>query len=234
MSRLVDLTGQRIGRLVVLGKDKCNSRGRAMWECRCDCGKEIIVRGDALRSGKTKSCGCLQRERTSLVSKARTTDLTGQKFGRLLVLERAENSGRRVMWCCLCDCGKETIVRADHLRSGAIQSCGCLQREASRNNLLIHGGTGTRLFTIWRSMHSRCYQRSHKQYKDYGGRGITICDEWLHDFAAFQKWASSHGYQDDLTIDRIDNDKGYSPENCRWVTMAEQNRNKRPHKNQHK
>ena len=162
-------------------------------------------------------------------------DLTGRRYGRLTVIsERGRRKDRHILWRCLCDCGNETVVSGTDLRRGRAQSCGCLQREKAAISpamtLRTHGQSKTRLYHTWYGMRYRCNSTNSKDFPNYGGRGITICDEWRNDFAAFRDWAMSNGYRDDLTIDRIDNDKGYSPDNCRWATIAEQNRNKRTHK----
>jgi hypothetical protein len=131
-----------------------------------------------------------------------------------------------------CDCGKEGMARGWDLVHGTQKSCGCLQREAvsARNKTRkTHGGTNTRLYQTWSNMWDRCSNSNTRSYEGYGGRGITICKEW-EGFAAFKEWAEANGYADNLTIDRKQNDDGYNPENCRWVTTKENNRNKRYHR----
>lgn len=154
-------------------------------------------------------------------------DLTGKKFGRLTVIrETDQRKSGSVVWECKCDCGNTVFVSQNHLSRGATVSCGCYNAEKDKT----HGMSHTHLHTVWACMKDRCLNPNHPQFKDYGGRGIKICDEWL-DSSAFIEWAKENGYREDergkCTLDRIDVNGNYEPSNCRWVSMKEQCRNRR-------
>ena len=158
-------------------------------------------------------------------------DISGQKFGRLLVLERLGTKNRHTKYLCKCDCGAEKIVDASNLKSGCTQSCGCLHREISVQVNTVHGERKTRLYAVWRSMCQRCTNPKNRDYKNYGGRGIRVCESWLK-FPAFSEWAYASGYDANAvrgvcTIDRVDVDGDYKPSNCRWVDMKTQAANRR-------
>lgn len=128
---------------------------------------------------------------------------------------------------CKCDCGNETIVLKANLVRGHTKSCGCNRSINARKLFTKHGQCGTRLYRIWVEMVHRCYLKSDTNYKKYGARGITVCDEWRNDFKSFYDWSMSNGYTDELTIDRIDSDGNYEPTNCRWATYKQQNLNRK-------
>ena len=154
-------------------------------------------------------------------------DLTGKKFGRLQVIEFAGmNRSRHSLWICVCDCGQISTFVGSNLLSGRTTSCGCFSRELSAQMKTTHAYYGTRLYNIWCGMKTRCYNKNRDSFMNYGGRAIEVCAEWQN-FEPFKDWAISNGYADNLSIGRIDNDKGYAPENCRWETAKQQNRNTR-------
>lgn len=158
----------------------------------------------------------------------RRIDLLGQRFGRLTVIEEtSQRANGSILWKCRCDCGNTVLVRSNHLRRGGVLSCGCFNKEKG----VTHGDTHTHLYATWRSLKDRCNNPNHPQYKDYGGRGIKVCDEWNGNYEAYREWSLLNGYADtkrgDCTIDRIDVNGNYEPSNCRWVDMKAQCRNRR-------
>ena len=150
-------------------------------------------------------------------------DMTNEKIGRLLVVERAENTGQgQAQWLCVCECGKTSVVRGGDLRNGKVLSCGCFKIE----NQTKHGSHKEKLYRVWVSMKNRCECKTNKHYSIYGGKGVSVFKEWNDDFLCFKNWAYNNGYTEGLTIDRIDVNGNYEPLNCRWITNREQQYNK--------
>lgn len=168
----------------------------------------------------------------------RGKNLIGKRFERLTVIERVSSplnrKGKCIDWLCVCDCGKQKVLSSEVLTHGKSKSCGCLLREISKRRNYKHGETKTHLYSIWSGMRERCYKEKCASYEHYGKRGIRVCDEWNgnNGYVNFAKWAKENGYSDNLSrweqsIDRIDVNKDYSPDNCRWVTNTVQQNNKR-------
>lgn len=150
-------------------------------------------------------------------------DLTGMRCGRLTVLKECDaRKNKSVVWLCQCDCGNQVFVSAKHLTTQAVKSCGCLKHEQPTK----HGLSQSRLYRIYHGMIERCYYQKHIGYDNYGARGVWVCEEWKNDFSSFANWALENGYSDELSLDRINCDGGYCPQNCRWVDCFVQQRNK--------
>lgn len=155
-------------------------------------------------------------------------NLIGKRFGRLIVLKEIGpiKAGSNVYWLCKCDCDNLISIFSSDLNRGHTKSCGCLRKELLTNKNFKHGDAkeDLRLYKIWRNMKTRCYNQNNKSYKRYGNRGIIVYKPWKNDYVVFKSWALNHGYEDSLTIDRIDNDGNYEPNNCQWITKSENSR----------
>lgn len=157
----------------------------------------------------------------------KSLDLTGKRFGRLTVIEATKNSQGEKVWKCQCDCGNISFLKTRELNSGNTKSCGCLQKEKAREIKTKHGFHGERLYRIWCNMKSRCSNPNTPAYKNYGGRGISVCEEWKSSYVSFREWCMNNGYNEELTLERKDVNKGYEPDNCTFISKRDQPKNTR-------
>lgn len=216
-ARKFDFSGTKTGDYTVIEFSHTNNRGLSLWRSVCRCGEEKFLTSTAIRNGKN-ICKCANGHE----------NLKGQKFGRLTALEIVDKKGR-AYWKCKCDCGGESISRSDELKNGDAKSCGCLQKENVSISSTKHGMSGSKTYKIWVGMIQRCNNKNSVSYENYGGRGIFVSDEW-RDFSIFYRdmgEVPSGRYE----IDRIDNEKGYCKENCRWILREYNNYNSRGRKN---
>lgn len=197
-------------------------KGCIFYHCRCTvCGHISLLRGSSLLRGQAPSCKACKRK----ACRAKQ----GARFGKLTITRLVAESPKGHSYDqyeCLCSCGNVCIARWENLRSGHTKSCGCSQyKKGAENPCYKHGERETPLYTHYRAMKERCNNPNYDHYHRYGGRGITVCPEWQNDFLQFKAWAITHGYKPGLSLDRINNDGNYCPENCRWTTQKQQVRN---------
>lgn len=223
MKRQIDMVGMTVGKLTVVSQCGKTHDGKTRWLCDCACGRSVVVTGKDLRSGHTKSCGCLK-----LGPRENSVVHAGEVYGRWTVLERASNDGpHKTQWLCRCSCGIQRVVLTSSLRSGKSQSCGCLNRDIVVGMRTKHGGClNDPEYTVWRGMKQRCRDRNQEGYANYGDRGVSVCADWLYDYARFLDDMGPRPGPE-YTLERKDNDGPYCKDNCVWATRKQQNRNKR-------
>ena len=212
----IDLTAKTFSRLTVL---KLKSRGPVVWLCQCECGRKTEVITSYLVSGHTKSCGCLRS-----APSGRNLNISGERFGDLVAIRAVGKCETGYVWECRCDCGSVATATVAKLNSGKKLSCGCRRSRVTTERNHKHGKSGTKTFRSWASMRQRCTNPSDGAFDRYGGRGIAVSPRW----GTFANFLEDMGEcPPGATLDRIDNEKGYEPNNCRWATRAQQNRNTR-------
>lgn len=216
--------GEVVGKLTIVDFQGRNKHSKKQWLCRCECGNMVIREEGNLKNTKVPHCGCSPGWKGT---NKRFKDLTGERYGRLTVkYHSGKNKHSHNLWYCQCDCGNYSVVTTADLSKGNTNSCGCLANELTVERNTTHDMADTRLYRIYAHMKDRCLNPNDKNYINYGDRGIKITYEW-NEFEGFRDWALNNGYQENLTIDRIDVNRDYEPSNCRWVTMKVQNNNKR-------
>jgi hypothetical protein len=224
----IDLTGKRYGRLTAIRRT--SRRPGTWWRCKCRCGETVVVKSADIVSGNTRSCGCLRHDMSVELCKRRIKNIVrGTRFGNLTVLHRSRKKlyARGVCWVCRCDCGKVIICWGSRLRVGKHTHCGCRTSEIISKGVTTHGLSRTRIYRVLQRMIQRCHNPNHDGYFRYGGRGISVCSEWRYHPESFVRWSLANGYREGLTIDRIDNNKSYYSDNCRWIGWIPQARNRR-------
>lgn len=222
MPKPLDITNQKFNKLTAIKPlSERTLLRRIQWLCKCDCGKFVISTAVELKSGQVKSCGCIRR----------SEKLTNKKIDRLLVTELLEDNGNNTntIYLCKCDCGNTKQYSHSSLMSGRVKSCGCLNKELQqkfKDNLVTHGLSSNPCYRVWVDMIKRCTNENSNNYYNYGGRGITVCNEWLNSFEKFYKDMGERPGPE-YSIDRKDTNGNYEPNNCKWSTDKEQANNRR-------
>lgn len=225
MSSFKNLTGLTFGNLYVESLSEERIANAITYNCKCICGKQVKIIGKQLTKTKARTnCGCINLEN---YRKTRTVNLTGQKFSRLSVIDSAGVINEKHAWNCICDCGNKCVVRANSLlhKTKPIKSCGCLMLEVNKTLMTTHGLSKTPEYNIWCGMKARCYDTNNPKYSNYGNRGIIVCDRWVN---SFENFLEDMGVRPTVTctIERVNVNGNYEPDNCIWLEGNLQARNK--------